>query len=65
MLMTINTQLRAFIGPVWQEISSLWSGVDLSFSESLPDPTEQELFAGTVTRDPHFGVDGRHYQHCW
>ena len=40
--MTINTtQLRSFIGPVWQEISSLWSGVDFSFSDVLPDSATQ------------------------
>ncbi|HEY2463309.1 MAG TPA: hypothetical protein VGI32_04570 [Steroidobacteraceae bacterium] len=67
--MTINTtQLRAFIGPVWQEISSLWSGVDFSFSDSWPDPAEhpeQALFVGTMTGDPQSGIDGRLYQHCW
>jgi hypothetical protein len=40
--MTINAaQLRSFIGPVWQEISSLWSGVDFSFADTLQDSAEQ------------------------
>ncbi len=40
--MTINTaQLRSFMGPVWQEISSLWSGVDFAFSDVLPDSAAQ------------------------
>ena len=40
--MTSDTmQPRSIIGSVWQEISSLWSGVDLSFSDSLSDLAEQ------------------------
>ncbi len=36
--MTIKaTQRRAFLVPVWQEISSLWSGVDLFFYDALQD----------------------------
>jgi hypothetical protein len=39
--MTVDaTQLRSLIGPVWQEISSLWSGVDFSFSDPLPESAE-------------------------
>ena len=39
--MTNSTQLRSLIEPVWQEISSLWSGVDFPFSEPMPDPAAQ------------------------
>ena len=40
--MTSDTmQPRSIIGSVWQEISSLWWGVDFSFSDSLSEPTEQ------------------------
>jgi hypothetical protein len=38
---TVNaTQLRSLIGSIWQEISSLWSGVDFSFSDPLPESAE-------------------------
>ena len=67
--MTVNaTQLRSLIEPVWQEISSLWSGVDFSFSDPLPEPAEpleQALFPGYVAGDPHAGVDQRHHLRCW
>jgi hypothetical protein len=64
---TINTtQLRSFVGPIWQEISSLWSGVDFSFSDPLADSAEQSeqaLFA--VGHDPQSGINRGHYEHCW
>jgi hypothetical protein len=67
--MAVNaTQLRSLIGPVWQEISSLWWGVDFSFSDPLPEPPEpleQALFPGNVAGDPHTGVDQRHRLRCW
>jgi hypothetical protein len=67
--MIINTtQLRSFIEPVWQEISSLWSGVDFSFSDPLAESAEQfeqAFFPGSVAGDPRTGVIERHYQHCW
>jgi hypothetical protein len=48
--MTINTtQLRSFIGPVWQEISSLWSGVDFSFSDDMPDSAAQDRAGQCIT----------------
>jgi hypothetical protein len=66
--MTVNaTRLRSFIGPVWQEISSLWSGVDFSFYDPLPEPAEpleQALFPGNVARGPHTGVDQRNHLRC-
>ena len=49
--MTINTtQLGSFLGPVWQEIRSLWSGVDFGFPDSLPDLEQpgQAHFTSTV-----------------
>ena len=55
--MTINnTQLRSFVGPIWHEISSLWSGVDFSFSDLLPDSAEPsgEAFI-PVDGDPQSG----------
>jgi hypothetical protein len=56
--MTINTtQLRSFIGPVWQEISSLWSGVEFSFSDAVLDSAGQPepvLSSTTIARDAHF-----------
>jgi hypothetical protein len=64
---TINTtQLRSFIGPIWQEISSLWSGVDFSFSDLLPDSAEQseEAFF-SVVGDPQVGINQAHREHCW
>jgi hypothetical protein len=68
--MTVNTtQFRSFIGPVWQEISSLWSGVDISFSDPTPDSAEQSeqaFFPRIVAGGPHSGNDrGGHYEHCW
>jgi hypothetical protein len=67
--MTVNaTQLRSLIGPVWQEISSLWSGVDFSFSDPLPEPgepLEQALFPGNAAGDLPTGVDQRHHSRCW
>jgi hypothetical protein len=60
-------QLRCFVAPVWHEINSLWSGVDFSFSDPLPDSAEQldqALLAGSVAHEPHSGVNQRHYQHC-
>jgi hypothetical protein len=51
-----STQLRSFIGPIWHEISSLWSGVDFSFSDLSPDSAEQseEAFFPRVD-DPQSG----------
>jgi hypothetical protein len=53
--MTVNaTQLRSLIGPVWQEISSLWSGIDFSFSDPLPEPAEpleQAPFPGNIAKN--------------
>jgi hypothetical protein len=67
--MTVNaTQLRSLIEPVWQEISSLWSGVDFSFSDPLLEPAEtleQALFPGNVAGDPHTGFDQHHHLRCW
>jgi hypothetical protein len=58
--MTVNaTQLRSLIGPVWQEISSLWSGVDFPFSDPLPEPAEpleQALFP--MTKYPVVNLGG-------
>jgi len=68
--MTINTaQLRSMIGPVWQEISSLWSGVDFSFSDSLPDLDPADLPAGprflSESGDgPHSGSSHCHPEPC-
>ena len=65
--MTVNaTQLRSLIGPVWQEISSLWSGVDFSFSDPLPDSTEQ-LEQGaflTMGGDSLSGINRGRHEHC-
>jgi len=67
--MTPNTmQLRSFIEPVWQEISSLWSGVDFSFSDPWQESTEQieqALFPGSIAGDPRTGASQRHSQRCW
>jgi hypothetical protein len=67
--MTVNTtQLRSFIGPIWQEISSLWSGVDMSFPDPLPDPAEQSeqaFFPRTVAVDSHSEIDRGPCQPCW
>jgi hypothetical protein len=64
---TINTtQLRSFFGPIWQEISSLWSGVDFSFSDPLPDSAEQSeqaFFLRTIASDPHSGINQGRYEH--
>jgi hypothetical protein len=46
-----TTPLRSFIRPVWQEISSLWSGVDLEFSDPMPDPGAQLESASLMFRN--------------
>jgi hypothetical protein len=67
--MTINTtQLRSFIQPVWQEISSLWSGVDFSFSDPLADSAEHSehvFLKGPIPGEPHFGINRGHQERCW
>jgi hypothetical protein len=67
--MTINTtQLRSFVGPVWQEISSLWSGVDFSFSDGLPDSSErleQTLLARATAGDADSGIHSGRSEPCW
>lgn len=66
--MTRNSmQLRSFIEPVWQEISSLWSGVDFPFSEPMPDPAMQlqsVLPARTVAGDAYAGIDRGYHERC-
>jgi hypothetical protein len=64
--MTIHTtRLGSFIGPVWQEISSLWSGVDFSFSDSLPDLEQPAHFADAVPeKSPYESNPGR-AEPCW
>jgi hypothetical protein len=66
--MTINTtQLRSFIGPVWQEISSLWSGVDFSFSDLMPDSAAQlepVLSSTTTAADAHSGTNRGYREQC-
>jgi hypothetical protein len=66
--MTINaTQLRSFIGPVWQEISSLWAGVDLSFSDPTPDSAAQRepvLSATSIAVDAHSGINRGYREQC-
>jgi hypothetical protein len=63
---TNTTQLRSFIGPIWQEISSLWSGVDFSFYDPLPDSAEQSEGAFfPVVGDPQAGINQGHREHCW
>jgi hypothetical protein len=68
MAVNTTTQLRSFIEPIWQEISSLWSGVDFSFSDPLSDAAEQSeqaFFPGAVAGDPDSGINRGHYEHCW
>jgi hypothetical protein len=64
--MTINTtQLRSFMEPVWQEISSLWSGVDFSFPDPVADSAAQHesLHAPSTTAgDAH---SASRHQRCW
>jgi hypothetical protein len=36
-----TTQPRSFVGSVWQEISSLWSGVEFPFYDQLQDASQQ------------------------
>jgi hypothetical protein len=66
--MTINTtQLRSFIGPVWQEISSLWSGVDFSFSDAMPDSAvqlEPVLSSTTIAGDAQSGINRGYREQC-
>jgi hypothetical protein len=66
--MTINTtQLRSFIGPVWQEISSLWSGVDFSFSDAMPDSAAQlepVLSPTTIAGDARSALDRGYREQC-
>ena len=66
--MTINTtQLRALIGPVWQEISSLWSGVDFLFSDVLPDSAAQlepVLSPTTTAGDAHSAINRGYREQC-
>ena len=66
--MAVNTtQLRSFVRPIWQEISSLWSGVDFSFSDPLPDSSEQSeqaFFPRTAAGGSHSGINRGHFEHC-
>lgn len=68
MSMGDTTRLRSFVGPVWQQISFLWSGVEFSFYDPLPDSNEQPeqgLFPRTEARDPRSGSERGRYEHCW
>jgi hypothetical protein len=67
--MTINTSpLKSLIGPFWQEISSLWSGVDFAFSDPSSDSVEQDepaLFASRAPAEPRSGINQGRYERCW
>jgi len=66
--MTITTtQLGSFIGPVWHEISSLWSGVDFWFPDSLPDleqPAQARFTNRVPDKSPSESNHGRP-EPCW
>jgi hypothetical protein len=61
-------QLRSLIGPVWQEISSLWSGVDFPVYDRLQDSSEhseQELSPHITQRDANADGSAGHLERCW
>jgi hypothetical protein len=66
--MTFNTtQLGSFIGPIWQEISSLWSGVDFSFTDFLPEseqPSQTQL-SSTVSDKALSESNRGRPEPCW
>jgi hypothetical protein len=57
------------IGPVWEEISSLWSGIDFAFSDPLEEsvePPEQAWRNATTSLNlleglPDRAVSSNHY----
>jgi hypothetical protein len=62
-----TTQLGSFIGPVWQEISSLWSGVDFSFTDFLPElerPSQTQLSSTVSDKSLSESNHGRP-EPCW
>ncbi len=66
--MTFNTtQLGSLVGPVWQEISSLWSGVDFAFPDSVPDLEQpaQARFAGTAADESLSESNPGRPEPCW
>jgi hypothetical protein len=65
--MTINTtQLGSFLSPVWQEISSLWSGVDF-LPDSLPDLEQpaQARFSSSVADTALSESNHGRPEPCW
>ncbi len=66
--MTSDTvQQRSIIASVWQEISSLWSGVDFSFSDSLSDLAEQTPQPRIINRsdEPYTEINHGNPEPCW
>jgi hypothetical protein len=71
-LMTIrNPRMRSIVEPLWQEVSSLWSGVEFAFYD--PTNAEAELEQGATAvnrahpapRNAHPGAAAGRFEPCW
>lgn len=62
MLMTINNpRMRSILEPVWQEMSSLWSGAEFAFQDQSLYGEEPECleatFQGLAPSSAHSGME--------
>jgi hypothetical protein len=60
--------LMGLLAPIWQEVSSLWSGTEFAFLDqtSYADGEEAPLaaFLDTTSIDNHSTMDCGQYGHC-
>jgi hypothetical protein len=70
--MTIrNPLMRSIVEPLWQEVSSLWSGMELPFYDPPKAEVEpaQEALAVNPTdaapSDTGTGARAGRFEHCW
>jgi hypothetical protein len=61
------TGLSGFLKPIWQEVSSLWSGAEFAFLEQSPYADAEEAsaaFYDMTSINGHSTTEAGQYGHC-
>jgi hypothetical protein len=62
------TGIGGFLAPIWQEVSSLWSGAEFAFldqaSYSDAEDTPSAAFYDMTSAGHPSAVEGGQYSHC-
>jgi hypothetical protein len=67
-MMSKATGITGFLAPIWQEVSSLWSGAEFAFldqsSEADVEEAPSAAFHEMTSMRGHSAMDAGQYGHC-